>query len=72
MGVFLMLECKVVHGMVLIETTALDALYNLKRVDMVFLVDDLHDWVLDNDVLAFEVNEVCPCWLIGQTELTGP
>lgn len=43
MGVFLMLECKVVHGMVLIETTALDALYNLKRVDMVFLVDDLHD-----------------------------
>lgn len=42
-GVFFMFKCEVVHGMVLVEAAVLNTLHDLERVDVVLLIDDLHD-----------------------------
>lgn len=58
--------------MIFVEAAVFDTLHHFLRVNMILLVDDLHDRVLDDNVLALEVDEVCPRWLMGQTELAGP
>lgn len=64
MGMLLILECEVVHGMIFVKPAIFHTLNHLLRVHVVFLIDDLDDTVLNDEVLVLEVNEVRLGWLI--------
>ena len=48
MGMLLILECEVIHGMILVKPAIFHTLNHLLRVHMVLLIDDLNDAVLND------------------------
>ncbi len=72
MGMFLILESKVIHGVILIEPATFNTLHHFLRVHVVLLVQDVHNGILNQQALTLKVNEMRPSRLIGHTEFTGP
>lgn len=68
-GIFLMFESEVVHGVILVKAATLNALDHFLPVDMVLPVDDLDDLLLHQDALTFEVDEVRAARLKAEAEL---
>ena len=72
MSMFLIPECEVIHGMILVKPAIFHTLNDLLRVHMVFLINDLNDAVLNDQALVLEVDEVRLSWLVVEAEFTGP
>lgn len=72
MGVLLVLECKVIQGMVLVKFATLDTFYYLLRIHVILFVYNIDYFLFNDQAFAVEVHEVRLCWLVSHTEFTGP
>lgn len=69
MGMLLIFQCKIVHGMILVKPATLDTLHHSLWIYVVLFVQDIDDSILDYDVFISEVDEMSPSGFIGQAEL---